>query len=44
MTSDHLDRDGIPLPGGPLEEPDTRFRIRRRVRGENPADLGAPLS
>jgi hypothetical protein len=23
---------------------DTRFRIRRRVRSDDPADLGAPLS
>jgi hypothetical protein len=23
---------------------DTRFRIRRRIRADHPADLGAPLS
>jgi hypothetical protein len=33
---------GVELVGGELA--DTRFRIRRRVRAEDPADLGAPLS
>jgi hypothetical protein len=33
---------GVELIGG--EIPDTRFRIRRRVRAGDPADLGAPLS
>jgi hypothetical protein len=32
---------GVELIGG--EIPDTRFRIRRRVRADDPADLGAPL-
>jgi hypothetical protein len=33
---------GVELIGGELA--DTRFRIRRRVRADDPADLGAPLS
>jgi AAA domain len=33
---------GVELVGGELA--DTRFRIRRRVRADDPADLGAPLS
>jgi hypothetical protein len=33
---------GVELIGGELA--DTRFRIRRRVRADNPADLGSPLS
>jgi hypothetical protein len=33
---------GVELIGGEIA--DTRFRIRRRVRAEDPADLGAPLS
>jgi hypothetical protein len=32
---------GVELIGGELA--DTRFRIRRRVRSDDPADLGAPL-
>jgi hypothetical protein len=33
---------GVELIGGEIA--DTRFRIRRRVRAEDPADLGSPLS
>ena len=33
---------GVELIGGEIA--DTRFRIRRRVRSEDPADLGAPLA
>jgi hypothetical protein len=33
---------GVELVGGELA--DTGFRIRRRIRAEDPADLGAPLS
>jgi hypothetical protein len=33
---------GVELIGG--EIPDTRFRIRRRIHADDPADLGAPLS
>ena len=33
---------GVELIGGELA--DTRFRIRRRIRADDPADLGAPLS
>jgi AAA domain len=33
---------GVELIGGEIA--DTRFRIRRRVRADDPADLGAPLS
>jgi AAA domain len=33
---------GVELIGGEIA--DTRFRLRRRVRAEDPADLGAPLS
>ena len=33
---------GVELIGG--EIPDNRFRIRRRVRADDPTDLGAPLS
>jgi hypothetical protein len=33
---------GVELVGGELA--DARFRVRRRVRAEDPADLGAPLS
>jgi hypothetical protein len=33
---------GVELIGG--EIPDTRFRIRRHVRADDPADLGSPLS
>jgi hypothetical protein len=33
---------GVELVGGELA--DARFRVRRRVRSEDPADLGAPLS
>jgi hypothetical protein len=33
---------GVELTGGKIA--DTRFRIRRRVRADDPADLGAPLS
>jgi AAA domain len=33
---------GVELIGG--EVADTRFRIRRRVRADDPADLGSPLS
>jgi hypothetical protein len=33
---------GLELIGGEIA--DTRFRIRRRVRPDDPADLGAPLS
>ena len=33
---------GVELIGGEIA--DTRFRIRRRVQAEDPADLGAPLS
>jgi hypothetical protein len=46
MTSDHLDRDGIPLPDAPLEEPaggdvvDLRPSSARGRRGPIPAELG----
>jgi hypothetical protein len=33
---------GFELIGGEL--PDTRFRVRRRVRADDPADLGSPLA
>jgi hypothetical protein len=33
---------GVELIGG--EIPDTRFRLRRRVRADDPTDLGSPLS
>jgi AAA domain-containing protein len=33
---------GVELIGGEIA--DTRFRLRRRVRADDPADLGAPLS
>jgi hypothetical protein len=33
---------GVELIGGEIA--DTRFRIRRRVRADDPSDLGAPLS
>jgi hypothetical protein len=33
---------GVEVVGGEIT--DTRFRIRRRVRADDPADLGAPLS
>jgi hypothetical protein len=33
---------GVELIGGEIA--DTRFRIRRRVRADDPADLGSPLS
>jgi hypothetical protein len=33
---------GVELIGG--EIPDTRFRIRRPVRADDPADLGVPLA
>ena len=32
---------GVELIGGEIA--DTRFRIRRRVRADDPVDLGAPL-
>ena len=33
---------GVEVIGGEIA--DTRFRVRRRIRAEDPADLGAPLS